>query len=172
LDEGKKCLNGGVARARAAREVCSTGAGGPRSTKPGFHDRLSAWMVSQMELQDFYVSVGVVFPVLDRKFTSNVDADWATGVVGLGAIRMRARLTSNHDESVSQELSSSARKRFEELNDFVVNEHPYPLAKLKSQACFGLAFGSGRSHASARSNQEPLQFLFTLYVNAYFCVTL
>jgi len=54
-----------------------------------------------MNLQDFYVAVGVILPVFDGKSSTNVDVDRTPGVVRFGIIGMRARLASNRYEAVS-----------------------------------------------------------------------
>jgi hypothetical protein len=63
--------------------------------------RLSVCLIRRMNLQDFYVPVGVILPVLDGKFSTNVDVNRAASVVRLGIVGMRARLTSNRHEAVS-----------------------------------------------------------------------
>ncbi len=67
-----------------------------------------------MNLKNFYMSVGMVLPVLDGEFSANMDVNRAPNVIGFRIIGMRARLASNCDESVSQEELISARKRLRE----------------------------------------------------------
>jgi hypothetical protein len=61
----------------------------------------SVCLIRRMNLQDFYVPVGVILPVLDGKSSANVDVNRATGVVRLSVIGMLARLSPNRDEPVS-----------------------------------------------------------------------
>lgn len=68
--------------------------------------------------------VSVILPVLYGKSSANVDVNRASGVVRLGIIGMRARLTLDCYESVSKEQPLPARKRLKELNDLIVNEQP------------------------------------------------
>jgi hypothetical protein len=61
----------------------------------------SVCLIRRVYLQDFYVPVGVILPVLDGKSSANVDVNRATGVVRLSVIGMFARLSPNRDEPVS-----------------------------------------------------------------------
>jgi hypothetical protein len=58
-------------------------------------------LIRRVNLQDFYVPVGVILPVLDGKFSTNVDVNGAPGVIRLGVIGMLARLGPNRNEPVS-----------------------------------------------------------------------
>jgi hypothetical protein len=60
-------------------------------------------MISRVNLQDFYVLVGPIFPVLDGIFSADMDVNRAPKVIGLSVIRMQARLASNRHEPVSEE---------------------------------------------------------------------
>jgi hypothetical protein len=81
-------------------------------------------LVCWVNLQDLYVAVGMILPVLDGKFSADVDVNMAAGFVRLGVIRMRARITSNCYEPVSEQQSLPTRKRVQKLNDLIVNEQP------------------------------------------------
>ena len=61
----------------------------------------SVCLIRRVNLQDFYVPVGVILPVLDGKSSANVDVNRATGVVRFSVIGMLARLSPNRDEPVS-----------------------------------------------------------------------
>jgi hypothetical protein len=61
----------------------------------------SVCLIRRVNLQDLYVPVGVILPLLDGKSSTNVDVNRAPGVVRLSVIGMRARLTPNRDEAVS-----------------------------------------------------------------------
>jgi hypothetical protein len=61
----------------------------------------SVCLISRVNLQDFYVPVGVILPVLDGKSSANMDVNRPTGVIRLAIIGMLARLSPNCDESVS-----------------------------------------------------------------------
>ena len=61
----------------------------------------SVCLIRRVNLQDFYVPVGVILPVLDGKSSANVDVNRATGVVRFSVIGMLASLSPNRDEPVS-----------------------------------------------------------------------
>jgi hypothetical protein len=61
----------------------------------------SVRLIGRVNLQDFYVPVCVILPVLDGKSSGNVDVNRAPGVVRLSEIGMLARLIPNGDEPVS-----------------------------------------------------------------------
>jgi hypothetical protein len=63
--------------------------------------RSSVCLIRRVNFQDFYVAVGVILPVLDGKFSANVDVNRTPGVVRFGVVGMRPRLTSNRCEPVS-----------------------------------------------------------------------
>ena len=81
-------------------------------------------LIRRVNLEDFYVPVGVVLPILNCKLSTNVNVNRAAGIVGLSVIRMLARLAPNRDETVSQEHPLSTWKRLKKLNDIIVNEQP------------------------------------------------
>jgi hypothetical protein len=60
-------------------------------------------LIGGIHFQDFDVAVGVIFPILDRKSVTNVNIDWASGIVWLGVIGMPARLILDCDGAVSEE---------------------------------------------------------------------
>ena len=63
--------------------------------------RSSVCLIRRVHLQDLYVPVGVILPVLDGKCPANVDINRAPGAVRLGVIGILTRLTPNRDEAVS-----------------------------------------------------------------------
>lgn len=112
----------------------------------------SVCLIRRVNLQDFYVPVGVILPVLDGKFPANVDVNRAPGLIRLAVIGMRARLTSNRDKAVSWKESLTARKRFEKLNDLIVNEQPVihgfssgPVSSRRSNSSRVAKFSAGLS---------------------------
>jgi hypothetical protein len=81
-----------------------------------------ARMVGKMQIKNFYVLVGVILPELDGIFAADVDVHAPARVVGFSVIGKLLRIIADGDEAVSQKPSLAAGKRFEKLNDFVVNE--------------------------------------------------
>ena len=79
-------------------------------------------MVGQMQVKYFYVPVGVVLPELDSVFAADVDIHAATRVVGFSVIGKVLRIIADGNEPVAQKSMLPAGKRFEKLNDFIVNE--------------------------------------------------
>lgn len=47
---------------------------------------LTGWMIRQVNFQNLYVSVGVIFPVFDGKFSTNMDINRAPSIVGFDVI--------------------------------------------------------------------------------------
>lgn len=75
-----------------------------------------------MDLQNFYVAVGVILPILDRKLSANMNIHPASGVVRLGVIGMVARLITNGDQPVPDQHPCSTRQGFKKLNDLKVDQ--------------------------------------------------
>src|ERR1039457_5810994 len=88
----------------------------------GTASKSTARPVGEMRVENLYVFVGVVFPKLDRIFSADVNINPAARIVVFGVIGIPARIVSNGDEAVSEHPLVFAGKRFDELNDFVVNE--------------------------------------------------
>ncbi len=83
---------------------------------------LMARIVGKMQVENFYVLVGMVLPELDGIFAADVNVHTATGMVRFGVIGKLLRTVADGDKPVSQMPLFPAGKRFEKLNDFIVNE--------------------------------------------------
>jgi hypothetical protein len=83
-----------------------------------------ARMVGKMQIESFYVPVSMVLPELDGVFAANVDVHAAARVVGFGVVGKLLRIIADSNEPVPQKPLFPAGKRFQKLNDFIVNEEP------------------------------------------------
>jgi hypothetical protein len=75
-----------------------------------------------MQIENFYVLVGVVLPKLDGIFVADVDVHATICMVGFGVIGKLLRIVPDVHKAVSQSPLLGAGKRFEKFNDLVVNE--------------------------------------------------
>lgn len=66
--------------------------------------------------------VGVIFPKLDGVSATDINIHAPARTVGFEAIRMAAREALNGHEAIARQALILAGKRFEKLNDLVVNE--------------------------------------------------
>ena len=83
---------------------------------------LTTRMVGKMQVENFYVPVSVILSKLDSVFAADVDVHSATRMVGFGVIGKFLRIIADGNEPVAQKPLLTAGKRFEKLNDLIVNE--------------------------------------------------
>jgi len=106
-----------------------------------------------MQIKNFYVPVGVVLPELDGVFAADVDVHAASRVVGFGVIGKFLRIIADGNEPVSQKPLLAAGKRFEKLNDFIVNEETVVHCQLPDKP-------RRRSKSSSVANSEAGRSIF------------
>ena len=107
-----------------------------------------------MQIKNFYMPVSVVLPELDGVFAADVYVHASACVVGFGVIGKLLRVIANGDESVSQKPSLPAGKRFEILNDFIVNEETVVHCQLPDKP-------RRRSKSSSVANSEAGRSIFS-----------
>src|ERR1039457_5522391 len=107
-----------------------------------------------MQVENFYVPVGVVLPKLDGVFAADVNVHTAIRRVGFGVIGKLLRIIPNGHNAVSQNSLLIAGKRFEKLNDFVVSEEPVIHGQLP-------VMPSRRSKSSSVANSEAGWSIFS-----------
>ncbi len=107
-----------------------------------------------MQIEDFYVPVGVILPELDGISAADVDVHAAVGVVGFSVIGKSPWFIADSDEPVAQKTLLPAGKRFEKLNDFVVNEQTVVHGQLPDKP-------RRRSKSSSVANSEAGWSIFS-----------
>ena len=71
-----------------------------------------AHTVGKMQVENFYVPVGVILPELDGVFAADVDVHAAACVVGFGVVGKLLRIITDGNESIPQKPLFPAEKRF------------------------------------------------------------
>jgi hypothetical protein len=75
---------------------------------------LMARMVGKMQMENFYVPVGVILPELDGVFAADVDVHATACVVGFGVIGKLLRVIADGDKTVPQNPLLAAGEAFRE----------------------------------------------------------
>jgi len=114
---------------------------------------LTAHMVGEMQVENFYVLVGVVLPELDGIFAADMNVHTAAGMVGFGVIGKLLWTVADGNEPVSQMPLFPAGKCFEKLNDFIVNEQTIVHGQLPD-------IPRRRSKSSSVANSEAGRSIF------------
>src|SRR5882762_7948207 len=78
--------------------------------------------VSEMYIENFYMAVGMILPEFHGIFAANMDVQRAFGDVTLQIVGKFLRLVTNGHEAIPQNPLFTAGKRFQKLNDRIVNE--------------------------------------------------